>query len=334
MKRRCRDTGIGIAADGHAASFQEFKQLDSSTTREYGGTGLGLAICKRSCELMGGTIRVESAAGQRVDVHHGAADARRNGREPPATPVPPEMPATSGRQSDSGHRRRSRRSCVCSPTVCTAPALRASAPQRRRRHRAGAQSPPPSDHARHHDASHGRMVRVASAEKRSRAAFNIPVYVVSIVDNKALAFSLGVTGYMHEAVHARRFAEATGVGAAKASSRSWWLTMTPACKAVHESLGRDGYDVITSAPAKKRWRALSSCAPIFFFSTSCFPASRVRRSAGLENRPSRDNTLVFVMYGKRARPKANRNSWKSGAHGHSKKRSSASTCWSHLKNAS
>ncbi len=61
---RVSDTGIGIPAARMNRLFLPFSQVDSSTTRQYGGTGLGLVVSKRLCELMGGSIGVESEAGQ------------------------------------------------------------------------------------------------------------------------------------------------------------------------------------------------------------------------------------------------------------------------------
>jgi signal transduction histidine kinase len=58
-----QDTGPGIPADKQSVIFEQFRQLDASATREYGGTGLGLAITRELCQLLGGTIRVESEQG-------------------------------------------------------------------------------------------------------------------------------------------------------------------------------------------------------------------------------------------------------------------------------
>jgi signal transduction histidine kinase/CheY-like chemotaxis protein/HPt (histidine-containing phosphotransfer) domain-containing protein len=60
---RVRDTGIGIPRDKQHEVFDVFAQGDQTTTRRYGGTGLGLSIARQLCELMGGSIGVESEPG-------------------------------------------------------------------------------------------------------------------------------------------------------------------------------------------------------------------------------------------------------------------------------
>jgi signal transduction histidine kinase len=55
-----KDTGIGIPPEKLEAVFQEFTQVDSSTTRKTGGTGLGLPISRRLVAMHGGRLWAES----------------------------------------------------------------------------------------------------------------------------------------------------------------------------------------------------------------------------------------------------------------------------------
>ena len=55
-----RDTGIGIPIEKQDAIFDEFRQVDGSSTRLYGGTGLGLALSLGLARLLNGELRVES----------------------------------------------------------------------------------------------------------------------------------------------------------------------------------------------------------------------------------------------------------------------------------
>jgi len=57
------DNGVGMTAEQSRKVFDAFTQADVTTTRKYGGTGLGLAIVSRFCDLMGGTVSVESRPG-------------------------------------------------------------------------------------------------------------------------------------------------------------------------------------------------------------------------------------------------------------------------------
>jgi len=58
------DTGIGISDEALPRIFREFQQADSSTTRQYGGTGLGLSISRNLAHLLGGDLVVESELGK------------------------------------------------------------------------------------------------------------------------------------------------------------------------------------------------------------------------------------------------------------------------------
>jgi PAS domain S-box-containing protein len=95
------DTGIGMTPEELDRVFDEFAQADPSTTRRYGGTGLGLTITREVCQLMGGSIDVVSRPGHgsRFTVRVPAAGAGVAAERPPAPveapsarPVAPEPP--------------------------------------------------------------------------------------------------------------------------------------------------------------------------------------------------------------------------------------------------
>jgi signal transduction histidine kinase/HAMP domain-containing protein len=58
------DTGPGLSEGDQQRIFEEFHQVDASSTRKKGGTGLGLSIAKRIVEMHGGRIWVESTLGK------------------------------------------------------------------------------------------------------------------------------------------------------------------------------------------------------------------------------------------------------------------------------
>jgi signal transduction histidine kinase/DNA-binding response OmpR family regulator len=88
------DTGVGIAADDLEHVFEEFRQVGDIKARE-AGTGLGLALCRRLAEAHGGRLEVTSELGRGSRFEVVLPGARAEAAEP-ASPPPPAMHAVAG----------------------------------------------------------------------------------------------------------------------------------------------------------------------------------------------------------------------------------------------
>jgi two-component system phosphate regulon sensor histidine kinase PhoR len=58
------DDGIGIPAEFHDRIFEKFFMVDAGPAKAHAGAGIGLFLVKEVVAIHGGTIRVDSAAGQ------------------------------------------------------------------------------------------------------------------------------------------------------------------------------------------------------------------------------------------------------------------------------
>jgi len=92
---RVTDTGIGMTPEQIVKLFQDFTQADASTTRKFGGTGLGLALTRRFCQIMGGDVTVRSVAGEGSTFTMSLpAVVRQAQSEATASPIEPGVPVT------------------------------------------------------------------------------------------------------------------------------------------------------------------------------------------------------------------------------------------------
>ncbi len=93
---RVTDTGIGMSPEHLGKLFKPFSQVDPSATRRFGGSGLGLAITRHFCQAMGGDIAVESAPGVgsafTIRLPAGAGGGKADSKTRPAAPAPTPRP--------------------------------------------------------------------------------------------------------------------------------------------------------------------------------------------------------------------------------------------------
>lgn len=201
MVFRVRDNGIGMSAEQMGKLFVAFSQAEVSTASKYGGTGLGLAISRRFCRMMGGDITVQSTPG------HGSTF---NVRIPSAAPLAVEQttwPAAGGAHAgtvlvvddDAGMRNLLGR-FMSREGFHVETAADGAAGLRRAREL-------------HPDVITLDVLMpeldgwsVLTALKSDPELAEIPVVMLTVVDDKSIGFALGVSEYLTKPIDRKRLA--------------------------------------------------------------------------------------------------------------------------------
>jgi PAS domain S-box-containing protein len=212
---RVADTGIGMTPAQLRKLFSAFVQADASTTRKYGGTGLGLAISRKFCQLMGGDITVTSEHGKGtvftawVPLRVAEPAATRPPFASPAPSAPPvDAPGASGAEGplilavdddpavlDLLSRILAREGYAVR-TAANGPAALALAREFQPKLITLDVMMPSMD-----------GWSVLTALKGDVATRDIPVVMISIVDDKQLGFALGAAEYLTKPIDRDRLAE-------------------------------------------------------------------------------------------------------------------------------
>ncbi|MBU3666432.1 MAG: response regulator [Chthoniobacterales bacterium] len=207
------DTGIGMEPHQMEKLFSEFVQADASTTRKYGGTGLGLAISRKFCRMLGGDITVESSPGK-GSTFTAILPLEAKEPTPPATeeqplPAEPAGEATPGGgrgtllviDDDSNSRDLLRRMLekegYSVVAAANGPAGIAKAKERRPDLITLDVMMPSMD-----------GWAVLSALKADPATADIPVVMLTMVEDRPMGFALGATDYLAKPIDKSRVLQA------------------------------------------------------------------------------------------------------------------------------
>ena len=243
-----RDTGIGLTAQQVERIFEAFQQADASTTRRYGGTGLGLTISRLFVEMMGGHIRVESAGvpgqGSTFIFTLPQFIEREDSASPTAAAIAPPADGVTG---------------PCVLVVDDDPAVRALVARRLTRDGfqviSAANGHEALDLARQH---HPTVITldvmmpdmdgwtVLNTLKSSPDLADIPVVMLTIIDEKNKGFALGAAEYLTKPIDFNRLTQVVGRYRHRATDAPLLIVDDDPTtrELLHRTFSRDGWQIV------------------------------------------------------------------------------------------
>ncbi len=189
-----------------AKLFQPFTQADASTTRKYGGTGLGLTITRRFCQMMGGDVTVGSEPGQgttftiRLPAH---MPDQQPSSHPPTDPQVTRRHRRRARRPGAGHRRRPTVHDLLKRTLAKE-GFRVAVPAGARRDCAWRARSSPDAITLDVMMPDKDGWAVLSALKSDPELAEIPVIMVTIIDDQNLGYALGASDYLTKPIDRER----------------------------------------------------------------------------------------------------------------------------------
>ena len=188
------DTGIGIRPDDQQVIFEEFRQVEGSSDKAQQGTGLGLAITKRLVEQQGSKITVESELGKGSRFTFTLPVGSRTSVPSPQSPTRPVSATGPGKPlilvvDDEPSARELISSYLDSEYRTAMAASGAEAVKK-------AQELRPDAITLDVLMSEGNGLQTLVALRKTPEVADIPIIIVSIVDQKQVGFALGAADYL------------------------------------------------------------------------------------------------------------------------------------------
>jgi CheY-like chemotaxis protein len=258
------DTGIGMTPEQMTRLFQDFSQVDASTRRRHGGTGLGLAISRRFCRMMNGDITVDSAAGRgsrfRIDLPaevHGiaASESAPPGAVAPRAPRPAAERVVLVVDDDPGARALLERLIVKEgwvpvPAAGGMEALRLAREIKPTAITLDVQMPDLDGWA------------VLAALKADPELAHIPVVLVTVVDERSRAFSLGAADYIVKPVARDRLLAVLRETCPRPTGRLLVVDDDPGARGeIQRAAEREGWEVATADNGRAALARLTEARP-------------------------------------------------------------------------